>query len=546
LPSPSKVIKIRFHIEEERLGTSMNRLSKYKNTILTLCLGAGLVSLFATTQAAGPTPRVLKTRTLGFVKNLDWQQSVVWAEGGIIGNLMEGLVAADPGTSPTPALAKSWTVRPDGLVYTFKLRPGLKWSDGAPLKASEFVYSWERLLTPTKAAKYDYILDDIEGAKDFRTGKLKDFKKVGVRALDDTTLEITLQTPNPTFIWSLSYWPSYPVRKDLIEKYAEDWTKPGIIAVLGPFIPIVHDARNIVLAKNPHYWGPRGNVDQVFAVTTDDDDASLQMFEAKQIDYIPKLDTPHINRISNKADLITFESPRLFRIQFNLKRDPSADHSFRQAIAAGINRKSFKRAEDLKLRPAFSLSFPGMLGFSTEPLIERSPGEARRTIASVTTNFKRPIEIVTLSSDDKFVMAEFVKKQLQENLGLNAVVKAYERDALAKVLERGEYDIWLASTSARNPDPDHVYSAYFGSNFYGNSTVDDQRFKNLLLEAKIEKNSKRRALLYKSVQRFLMKDWIVTVPLFYDTGWAVARQSVILKAPMSPYKIGYYRDIIMK
>ncbi|NIT12710.1 MAG: peptide ABC transporter substrate-binding protein, partial [Candidatus Dadabacteria bacterium] len=124
---------------------------------------------------------------------LDWSKSTDSTSYTILINIMEGLTTFDDDFKPVPALAKSWQLSEDGTVYTFKIRDGVFWSDGRPLRAKDFEYSWKRLLDPDTGADYAYFLYDIKNAKDFNNGKIKDPDSIGVKTLDEHTLEVTLE-----------------------------------------------------------------------------------------------------------------------------------------------------------------------------------------------------------------------------------------------------------------------------------------------------------------------------------------------------------------
>ena len=119
----------------------------------------------------------------------------------ILNNLMEGLTKFDDSLIPQPALAESWEISEDGTTYRFKIRENVNWSDGQPLRAQDFEYSWKRILNPATGGHYAYFLYDLENAENYNTGKIKDPNKVGVKALDDQTLEVKLRR-------QASYFPS--------------------------------------------------------------------------------------------------------------------------------------------------------------------------------------------------------------------------------------------------------------------------------------------------------------------------------------------------
>lgn len=149
--------------------------------------------------------------------------------------LFEGLVQYDPKTNLAyPGVAKSWTVSSDGLTLTFKLRD-TKWSDGTPLTANDFVYSVHRILDPATGAEYAYMPGMvIKGAAEFNagTGKAED---VGVKAIDAHTLEYTLTGPAPYAVDMFAHSAFGPVPKQSIEKYGNEWTKPGNIVTNGAY-----------------------------------------------------------------------------------------------------------------------------------------------------------------------------------------------------------------------------------------------------------------------------------------------------------------------
>src|SRR6185437_8974521 len=121
--------------------------------------------------AARKPQRTLTLRIPDEPETLDWNRAHTAIEPLILMNIMEGLVSFDSKLHVVPALAESWKITNGGKTYTFKLRPGVKWSDGVPLKASDFVYGWHRLLSPLTAAAYAYLLFDVVGAKAYHDGK---------------------------------------------------------------------------------------------------------------------------------------------------------------------------------------------------------------------------------------------------------------------------------------------------------------------------------------------------------------------------------------
>src|SRR5438046_2759226 len=161
---------------------------------------------------------------------LDWSLATDGVSISVIQNLMEGLTQFDDQLRPQPAVAKRWTVSPDGKTYTFYLREDIYWTDGKPVTAYDFEYSWKRLLNPKTAAEYAYFLYDIQNAFEYNSGKITDPDKVGVRASGPSMLRVDLKKPIVFFPSIAAFTGTYPQRKDLIEKYGDRWTEPGHLA----------------------------------------------------------------------------------------------------------------------------------------------------------------------------------------------------------------------------------------------------------------------------------------------------------------------------
>ncbi|MBM4082027.1 MAG: peptide ABC transporter substrate-binding protein, partial [Planctomycetes bacterium] len=176
-------------------------------------------------------------------------------EGQLAAALFEGLTVYDPvDLSPRPGVAESWTVSADRRTYTFRLRASA-WSDGEPVTAYDFVYSWLRVLNPKTAAEYAYQLYDyIENAKRFYNGEVG-ADAVGIKALDDYTLEVKLAKPTPYFLDLVSFWTYLPVNRRCVEQHGNQWTRPGKVVGNGPFLLAEWWLNEkIRLKKNPRYW----------------------------------------------------------------------------------------------------------------------------------------------------------------------------------------------------------------------------------------------------------------------------------------------------
>jgi oligopeptide transport system substrate-binding protein len=156
--------------------------------------------------------------------------------------LCEGLTSSNPkGGSPLPGMAESWTLSDDGTIYIFNINKNAKWSNGDQVVANDFVWSWKRVLTPSLGSQYTDMLYYVKNAKAFYNGEIEDFSEVGVKALDEYTLEVVLENPTPFFLGLLSHYSTWPVHKDTVLKHGDiddrngQWTRPGNFVCNGPF-----------------------------------------------------------------------------------------------------------------------------------------------------------------------------------------------------------------------------------------------------------------------------------------------------------------------
>ena len=156
-------------------------------------------------------------------------------EFNITADLFEGLTTYDAEAKVVPGAAESWDISDDGKVYTFHLRKDGKWSNGDPLKAEDFVYSLRRAVDPVTASPYSYILEPIVNAKEITGGTQADLTTLGVKAVDDYTVQITLVEPTAHFLQLMRHNISFPVNKAVVEKFGKDWTRPENMRAGGDF-----------------------------------------------------------------------------------------------------------------------------------------------------------------------------------------------------------------------------------------------------------------------------------------------------------------------
>ncbi|MGL5574014.1 MAG: peptide ABC transporter substrate-binding protein, partial [Sarcina sp.] len=219
----------------------------------------------SSTSASGEVEQKIVYNMGADPKTLDPALNQESQAGSVIANAFEGLMKIGADEKPTYGVAKEHTLSEDGLVYTFKLREEAKWSDGSSVTADDFDYAWKRALNPDTAATYAYQLYYIKGAEAYnkKEGKVED---LGIKVVDDYTLEVTLENPTPYFVELLAFPTYYPVKKDIVEANKAWATKPETYISNGPFKMVeFNQKQSLVFKKNEHYW----NKDKIKLETLD-------------------------------------------------------------------------------------------------------------------------------------------------------------------------------------------------------------------------------------------------------------------------------------
>lgn len=219
-------------------------------------------------------------------ESLDPHKTSAVCEANILHDLFEGLVMTDNRGELIPGAATSWSIAENGAVYIFKLRQDAVWSNGDPVTAEDFVYSLARLLNPDTGAEYASMLYVIKNAEAINTGKAKP-EEIGARAIDPYTLEITLNAPTPYFLEMLTHQAAYPVHRSSVEKFGQEWSKPGNMISNGAFTLaewVPNDRVKIVRSPNFHA-AETVRLDAVNFIPTKDSLTAMKRYEAGEIDF---------------------------------------------------------------------------------------------------------------------------------------------------------------------------------------------------------------------------------------------------------------------
>src|SRR3989344_1049493 len=263
--------------------------------------------------------------------------------GTVIQNLFDGLVAynvAKPELPIVPKVAKSWKISQNGKVYTFFLRDDVYWSDGKKVTAYDFEYSWKRLITAATAAEYAYFLFDVKNVQEFNNGKIKDFSKVGIKALNAETFQVTLKKPVAYFIHIPNFPVLSPIRQDVIEKWGDQWTDPKHIITNGPYklASWKHDYE-LIMERNENYFDTKAKTKRVHCYMIVEASTTLSLYETGKLDILSTVPVPDIPRLKNLPEFHAENYFSNYHIGLNTEKPPLDNVYVRRALNAAIDRK---------------------------------------------------------------------------------------------------------------------------------------------------------------------------------------------------------------
>ena len=475
----------------------------------------GLSSTGCNPAASARVPGELRINLGTEPPSLDWSLATDGVSIQVIEQLMRGLTHFDDALRPKPALAESWQISEDGRTYTFRLRPGVVWSDGVPLHASHFVDSWRRLLDPETAAEYAYFLYPVKNARAVNSGE-QGPTALGVRAQDARTLVVELEEPLVYFPSLVTFMVTFPVRVDVIERHGSRWTEPEHMVSLGPFVleEWKHEYR-LTLARNPRFYGEPARLDRVVGFMVEEASTALVLYEQGLLDWV-NLPPLEIRRYQGRPDYRSRPLLRGYYYGFNTRIPPFDDARVRRAFAHAIDRSEFPRVLQGGERPARSWVPPGMPHHNGDIGLAFDPERARALLAEagVDPAALPPIRVVYNTDQTHKLVGEKVQEQWQKHLGVTVLLENREWKVYLKELDTDPPPVFRLGWGADFPDPDNflnLFTSYSANNHTG---WGSPRYDALIEQGARERDPVRRQALYDEAQRILCEQEVPIVPFF--------------------------------
>jgi len=405
-------------------------------------------------------------------ESLDPHKTTGVTEYNIQIDLFETLTIFGPKGEVAPGAAEKWDVSDDGKTYTFHLRQNGKWSNGDPVTAQDFVYSLQRAVSPETAADYAPVLDPIVNATAIRNGEEKDLSKLGAKAVDDHTLQISLNGPTPYFLGLMRLGIAMPVHKATIEKYGADWTKPGNLVGNGAFMLSEWTPQaSLTMVKNPNYYdAAHVKLDKVVMYPTEDTAEELKRFRAGELDITYDVPSDQIKWAEKNMKDEFLNTPYLgtYFYVVNTTRKPFDNPKIRRALALAIDREILtdKITQGGEL-PAYSWVPPRMpdyqqqfVDFKDMKQAQRL-AEAKKLMAEAGYGPDKPLkfELLYNTSENHKKIAVAIQNMWKQ-IGADATLNNQEWKVYLNTRDKKEFDVVRAAWIGDFADPINFLDVY--------------------------------------------------------------------------------------
>ncbi|WP_146532046.1 ABC transporter substrate-binding protein [Vibrio cyclitrophicus] len=519
----------------------------YKNKITqALLLGAGLaVAATSTLSIAAEVPagtELAKVQELvrgngTEVATLDPHKSQGVPESHVIRDLLEGLVNQDGDGNTIPGVAESWETT-DNKTFTFHLRKDAKWSNGDPVTANDFVYSFQRAVDPLTASPYAWYMEytKMANAKDIVAGK-KDESELGVKALDDYTLEVTLDTAVPYFVMMMGHTTVKPVHKATVEKFGDQWTKPENFVGNGAFVPnqwVVNE--RLELVRNENYWDNEHTVlNKVTFLPIENQVAEMNRFLSGELDFTYEVPNEHFRRLQKEypEDVNIKGNLCTYYYQFNAQKAPFDDVRVRKAMSYAMDRDIVTKAIlGQGQKPAYFLTPEITAGF--DPVTpeygqlsqKERIAEAKRLLEEAGYTKSNPLEFNLLynTSENHKKLAVAIASMWKKELGINAKLENQEWKSYLDSKDTGNFDVARAGWCG-----DYNEASSFLTLMVSQNTTAGQHYKSADYDKIIDKalsstSEEERTKLYIEAEKLLAKDMPIAPVYQYVTTRLVSPQ----------------------
>ena len=508
-----------------------------RRTMFIAALSCAVACAHAASAAKLAKQQVLRIGNGTEPKGLDPAITTGIPESHIVDNLFEGLTATDPFTQePRPGVALSWSVSEDGLTYRFNLRNNAFWSDGKKLTAHDFVWSWARALAPDTASEYAYQLYYIKNGEAYNKGTLKDASKLGLRAINDYQLEVTLANPTPFFLNLTSFHTLYPTPRHVVEKYPDQkWTRAEYMVSNGAFKLAEWEINSHVkLVPNDKYWD-RKNIKlqeaYIYAIeNADTEEKTFMSGDLHMTSTVPTMKIPSYDREKQRKpdQYHPYQvNPYLgtYYFRFNTKKKPTSDPRVRRALTLTVDRELIvSRITRGGQIPANSFTPPNTGGYTYPPTLPTRVGkeqiaEAKRLLKEAgypDGKGLEPIELLYNTSEAHKKIAIAMQQMWKDHLGINGKLFNQEWKVYLDTMRSGNYTIARAGWIGDYADPNTFLDLWVTDGGNNQTGWSNKRYDELIRLAQSTNDRDKRFQHFKEAESILL-DELPVLPIYVYT-----------------------------
>jgi oligopeptide transport system substrate-binding protein len=518
-----------------------------------VAFAAALLNVACFASGAPAAEKMLRIANMGEPESLDPQKVSTTGESRILRQLFEGLVVHDPKANVAPGAAESWTLSENGLIYTFNLRPNAKWSNGDPVTADDFVFSFRRIQDPKMRAQYSEVLYPIKNAEEVNTGKMP-ISELGVKAIDAKTLEITLKSPSPYFLQLLTHTTGLPVNAKAIAAHGNDWVKPGQMVSNGAYmLGDVKPQAFIKLAKNPQYWDAgKTTIDTVVFDPSEDRAAVLKRYRAGEFDIVTDLPIDQLvwlkQNMPKELQIAPYAGVYFYTV--NVTRPPFNDMRVRTALAMAVNREVLVERVTLAGElPAYGFVPDGTADYTSQKVAWAKVNQAARDTEAIKLMTAagygpgKPLKFkLNYNTSENHKKIAVAIAAMWKKLGVEVELVNTEAKVHFATMRRGDFEMartgWIADY---NDAQNYLYLSQTSTKQQNYARFSNADYDKLMDQAAATSDMRKRAELLQHAETILLKE-LPVIPLYFY----VSKDLVSLKVrgwQDNPFDVFHVRNL---
>ncbi|MEI5994218.1 peptide ABC transporter substrate-binding protein [Candidatus Enterococcus mansonii] len=500
--------------------------------LLTACGGNDKKETTKNKDGAIAASQKIKISSPAPLSTLDTTQTMDKNTFTIVQHLFEGLYRFDDDSTPIPGLAEKVDISEDGLTYKFTLKENIKWSNGEPITAKDFLYSWKKLVTPATIGPNAYLLDNVKNSKAIRNGE-KSVDEIGLAAPSDKEFEVTLEQAQPSFLTVASIGWLAPQNQAYVEKQGKEYaTDSDHLLYSGPFILTDWDASSDTwtLKKNPEYYdADKVKLEEVDVNTIKEENTGINLYQSNELDLV-RISGQYVQQYSDDEGYVTHSDVANYYLDFNKKEGTAPDNlHLRKAIAQAIDKDALTKSvlndgskplnglipSNLYKNPETSEDFRAFSGDHSVYDVKKAQAEWEKAKAELGDKIK--LSLLVSDDDNGKKISEYVQSQLQENLkGIEITINAQPKNNVLQTRKDKNYELSLSGWIAGSSDLDSYFNLYAGDSAYNYGSYKNADYDKLITDARtIHANTPNKQFDdYKEAEAILLDKDAAQVPLY--------------------------------